>query len=86
MEQVAEMEASTQAAQKKLHHDSILSTVNLVPEHQENKFTAKAMTAVYTTAHFHSKRIISQMLTIQVLFFKINLAHLFFIYKLFLRL
>lgn len=33
MEQVAEMEASTQAAQKKLHHDSILSTVNLVPQH-----------------------------------------------------
>lgn len=33
MEQVAEMEVSTQAAQKKLLHDSIFSTVNLVPQH-----------------------------------------------------
>lgn len=31
MEPVAEMEASTQAAQKELLHDSIFSTVNLVP-------------------------------------------------------
>lgn len=66
MEPVAEMEAPTQSAQKELLHDTIFSTVNLVP-HQENKFTAKAMTSVHITAHFHSKRIIFQMLTIQVL-------------------